>query len=995
MNSIYEFLKNLQEQNSLKKCQLLVVNDDLQAQMASDIVSFLGFKPFVLSDFRANFGDDLLSFSTELQEITKSLNEYYSYKKEDKILISPLRTISFPLPKEQCFDSFEISFADTINIEELKSKLYNWGYYFVDIVTSEAEASIRGDIIDICPLGSDSGYRISLFDDEVESIRKFDIEDQKSSKEEIDSFKITPAFLALDEQTLEEINDQIEKVDSDAFIKDIHSLGFWYLGELGEYLPQKLNSFITQEALDELDEAYVFEEKRVNKDKFLTLPQIYKAKEYQEIAPANIKEFLTFHEGKKVTIISSTEAKVKAFDLDLTNKEINYVFDSFIINVVGNSEVVISLNKEIKKRRKKRIKLVIDELQNGDFVVHEKHGIGQYQGIEPVVVMGAKRDFVVIIYAGDDKLLLPVENIDTIDRYVADGNSYAVVDKLGRGSFAKLKEKVKEKLFAIANDIIKIAAARELVNGIKINTDKKILNDFVLTSGFEYTKDQTRSIREIYEDLSSGRVMDRLLSGDVGFGKTEVAMNAILATVLDGYQAIFVCPTTLLASQHFLSMRKRFESFGVKMAKLDGKTSAKEKTSIKNALLNGELQLVVGTHSLLGIKTKNLALVIIDEEHKFGVKQKEKLKELREDVHIFSMSATPIPRTLNLALSKLKGMSSLLTPPKERLGVRTYVKEYSDKLIKEIVLREKRRGGQLFYVHNNIASIEAKKADILELLPNIKVEIIHSKIKPEEAEKIIEKFDNKEFDILLATSIVESGLHLPNANSIIIDGADRFGIADLHQLRGRVGRSDKEGFCYYVVEDKKKITNDAIKRLVALESNSYLGSGTALAHQDLEIRGGGNIIGEAQSGHIKQIGYGLYLKMLEDALATLSGDLKEQSKTVDIKLAISAYISSDYIHEDRVRLELYRRLSKCQNRDEVYVIEEEMEDRFGKPDTPTKQFLELIIIKILALSKGIKTISSYEMNITFTKSDDTKETIKSPSKDDDDIISTTLQYLRK
>ncbi|MDX9902115.1 MAG: helicase-related protein, partial [Aliarcobacter sp.] len=595
----------------------------------------------------------------------------------------------------------------------------------------------------------------------------------------------------------------------------------------------------------------------------------------------------------------------------------------------------------------------------------------------------------------DDKLLIPVENIDLIDRYVADGSSYAVVDKLGKGSFAKLKEKVKDRLFAIANDIIKIAAARELVNGIQINTDKKILEDFQKSAGFDYTKDQKRSIREIFTDLSSGRVMDRLLSGDVGFGKTEVAMNAMLAVILDGYQAIFVCPTTLLATQHYHSMQKRFSEFGISIAKLDGKTPAKEKAHIKKGLASGEIKLVIGTHSLLEIQTNNLALVIIDEEHKFGVKQKEKLKHLREDVHIFSMSATPIPRTLNLALSKLKGMSSLLTPPTERLGVRTYVKEFSDKLIKEVILREKRRGGQLFYVHNNIASIEAKKADIEQIVPGIKIQVIHSQIKPELAEKVIDAFENKEFDILLATSIVESGLHLPNANSIIIDGADRFGIADLHQLRGRVGRSNKEGFCYYVVEDKKQITDDAVKRLVALESNSYLGSGTALAHQDLEIRGGGNIIGEAQSGHIKQIGYGLYLKMLEDALASLSGENKPEKKTIDIKLAISAYISDDYIHEDRVRLELYRRLSKASDIQDVYKIEEEMEDRFSKPDIYTKQFIELIIIKILALNLGIQSISSYEMAITFTKANDTKETIKSPSKDDDDIIATTLRYLRK
>ena len=995
MKNIYDFLKNLKNEKRVKECQLLIVNDDRQAQIASDIVAYLGFKSFVLSDFRANFGDDLLSFSTELQDITKVLNSYYNYKKQDKILISPIRTISYALPKEKCFDSFTINFADTIKIDEFKSKLYNWGYYFVDIVTSEGEVSIRGDIIDICPLGSDLGFRVSLFDDEVESIRKFDIEDQKSLKEEIETFSINPAFLALDEESMGAINEQIETVSSDAFIKDIHSLGFWYLNDLGEYLPNNLSSFITQEALDEIEEVYVFEEKRINKDKFLLTPQIYSSKEYKEISPSNVKEFISFHKEKKITIISGTEAKVKAYDLDLNDKNIKYVFDNYILNLLGNDEVIISLNKEVKKRRKKKVKLVLDELQLNDYVVHEKHGIGQYKGIEPVTVMGAKRDFVIVMYAGNDKLLIPVENIDLIDRYVADGSSYAVVDKLGKGSFAKLKEKVKDRLFAIANDIIKLAAARELVNGIKINTEKKLLEDFPKSAGFDYTKDQKRSIKEIFADLSSGRVMDRLLSGDVGFGKTEVAMNAMLAVVLDGFQALFICPTTLLASQHFHGIQKRFSEFGIKVAKLDGKTSAKEKTSIKKALENGDIQIVIGTHSLLSVKTKDLALVIIDEEHKFGVKQKEKLKQLREDVHIFSMSATPIPRTLNLALSKLKGMSSLLTPPTERLGVRTYVKEFSDKLIKEVVLREKRRGGQLFYVHNNIASIEAKKADIEQIVPGIKIQIIHSQIKPELAEKIIEDFEEKEFDILLATSIVESGLHLPNANSIIIDGADRFGIADLHQLRGRVGRSNKEGFCYYVVEDKKQITDDAVKRLVALESNSYLGSGTALAHQDLEIRGGGNIIGEAQSGHIKQIGYGLYLKMLEDALASLSGDEKAQKKTVDIKLAISAYISDDYIHEDRVRLELYRRLSKASDIQEVYKIEEEMEDRFGKPDIFTKQFIELIIIKILALDKGIQTISSYEMAITFTKADDTKETIKSPSKDDDDIIATTLRYLRK
>ncbi|NQY23379.1 MAG: DEAD/DEAH box helicase [Campylobacteraceae bacterium] len=989
MNNLYHFFSNKND------CELLIVSDDKEAQVAKDILEFKGKKPFVLADFRANYGDDLLSFSEELQVITNVLQDYYSYKKQNKVLIVPLRTASYAMPKEKCFDSFEIEFASTINIKELKNKLFNWGYYFVDIVTSEGEVSIRGDIIDICPLGVSKGFRVSLFDDEVESIRYFDIEDQKSLKEELPSFSISPAFLALSEDDLDALNEEIQKIDNDAFIKDIHSLGFWYLNDLGEYLPSKLTSYVTYNALDELEEAYIFEAKRIAKEKFLTLPKIPKTNNYKHIEAANVKEFISFHSDKKITIISSSEAKIKSHDLDLNDKNITYSFNPFIINILSNDEVVISLNKEIKKRRKKRVKLVLDELKVGDFVVHESHGIGQYTGIKPVVVMGSKRDFVIVKYAGEDILLIPVENIDLIDRYVVDGSSYATLDKLGKGSFAKLKDKVRDKLFAIANDIIKLAAARELINGIKIPTPHEAIKNFQLSAGFDYTKDQTRSINEMFEDLSSGRVMDRLLSGDVGFGKTEVAMNGLLSTLLNKNQAIFVCPTTLLCAQHYVGIKQRLSPLGFSVEKLDGRTSAKDKTRIKKLLESGDIDLVIGTHSLLGIKAKNLGLVIIDEEHKFGVKQKEKLKELRDDVHIYSMSATPIPRTLNLALSKLKGMSSLLTAPSERIGVRTFVKEFSDKLIKEIVLREKRRGGQIFFVHNNIASMQAKKEDLEDIIPNIKIEIIHSKISAAQSEKILADFTVGKFDILLATSIIESGLHLPNANSIIIDGADRFGIADLHQLRGRVGRGHKEGFCYFLVEDKKTITQDAIKRLLALESNSYLGSGTALAHQDLEIRGGGNIIGEAQSGHIKQIGYGLYLKMLEEALASLGGDKKPTKENVDIKLSISAFISGDYIAEDRVRLELYRRLSKATSKDAVYLIQDEMEDRFGKLDLPSKQFIELIIIKIMALNLDIKTIMSYEMNITFIDTNNIKTTIKSKSRDDDDLIITTLQYLRK
>ncbi|MEA3513524.1 MAG: transcription-repair coupling factor [Campylobacterota bacterium] len=989
MNKIFNFLK---ENNST---QLIIVSDEKEANIARDCASFLGKKPYVLSDLRANWGDDLLSFTDEIKELTSTLQNYHSYKKQDKILISPIRTITYPLPKQDCFDNITIEFAQTLNIKELKDKLYNWGYYFVDIVTSDGEISIRGDIVDICPANSEFGYRISLFDDEIEGIRKFDVETQKSNKEEIESFNISASFLAFSSDKLEEINEKIEKSNIDVFEKDVHSLGFWFLDDDASFYTHKLKSAITKKALDEIEEVYIFDEKRIDKDELLSTTPILENKIYKEISVANYKEYLEFHKDKKITIISSSEAKIRANEFDINNKNIRYKTGYEILNLVSDEELIISLNKEIRKKRKKKPKIVLDELQTDDFVVHEVHGIGQFKGIEPVTIMGACRDFVIVNYAGEDRLLIPVENIGIIDRYLADSGSTATLDKLGKGSFAKLKGKVKEKLFAIASDIIAIAAKRELTHGIKIDTNKEEIKLLQGNAGFEYTKDQNRSVKEFLTDMNSGLVMDRLLSGDVGFGKTEVAMNGMLAVLLNGFQVLFVCPTTLLSSQHFEGIKKRFEPFGIKIAKLDGRTTAKEKTSIKKDLENGTVNLVVGTHSLLNVKCKNLALVVIDEEHKFGVKQKEKLKNLRSDVHIFSMSATPIPRTLNLAMSKIKGMSSLLTPPSERLGVRSFVKEYDDKLIKEVILREKRRGGQVFYIYNNIATIETKKVDLLELMPNLRISVMHSKITTSQSEKTLEDFEAGEIDILLATSIVESGLHLPNANSMIIDGSDRFGIADLHQLRGRVGRGAKEGFCYFVVQDKKTITKDAIRRLLALESNSYLGSGTALAHQDLEIRGGGNIIGEAQSGHIKQIGYGLYLKMLEEAIATLSGEIKEETQEVDIKLSITAYISSDYVTEDRVRLELYRRLSRCTSKAEVYEIQDEAEDRFGKLNLPTKQFIELIIIKINALEKKIKTISNYDMNITIVYQNDKKETIKSPSRDDDDLINTTLKYLTK
>ncbi|MEA2099357.1 MAG: TRCF domain-containing protein, partial [Campylobacterota bacterium] len=422
--------------------------------------------------------------------------------------------------------------------------------------------------------------------------------------------------------------------------------------------------------------------------------------------------------------------------------------------------------------------------------------------------------------------------------------------------------------------------------------------------------------------------------------------------------------------------------------------STKDKNQVIKALASGELDVVVGTHSLFGLEFKNLGVVIIDEEHKFGVKQKEKIKELYHNVHLLSMSATPIPRSLNQALSSIKTMSQLLTPPSERQGVRTFVKEYGEKLIKEVILRELRRGGQVFYVHNSIDHMPIKMGELKALLPDLRIVMLHSKIPAVQTEKELLKFEAGEYDLMIATSIIESGIHMPNVNTILVDGADRFGIADLHQLRGRVGRGGVEGFAYFIVQNKENLTDEAKKRLLALESNSFLGSGSVLAYHDLEIRGGGNLVGDAQSGHIKNIGYSLYLRMLEDAIKELSNTVDTPRAKIDIKLTISAYMSDEVIKEDRLRLDIYRRLAGCEEVVEIYEIQEEVIDRFGELDNPTTQFFELMVIKLLSLDKKIRSISNYGQNITITYMNESKESIKSKSKDDDDIIKETLFYLR-
>ena len=986
-SALFQYFKESKNQN----IEVLICEDSKEVYELEGVAKFFKKEVLLFPDFRPTFGDDLRSYKEELNQLFSSLRSYYGAKKKP-LVISPLKTLLFHMPKEEILKSTSLEFGQKLDLKSFKEQMLFWGYNFVDMVQVEGEISFRGDIIDIFTPSSENPIRISLFDNEIEQMKFFELESQRTLQDELESFEITSAFYSLDEEEFNTLNERVINSPFDSLSKDIASLGYWHLESSAYNFLRDKNVKLVRNLDNLLKDAYGINNPTVSRD-FFDLEVLENSDDYKELVVADVNSLLKVHKNKKITIIASNRAVMKQVGI-YDSQNITEVYAPYILNIISKDELVISLNKPDKKRRRRKSSILLDDLKVGDYVVHEDYGVGIFEGIEQAEILGGVKDFIVIKYMGDDKILLPVENLDFIDRYIASGGATPILDKLGKGSFGKLKEKVKKRLFEIAGSIVNTAAARALIKAPIIKVNKHELKEFQSSAGFSYTNDQEQSINEIITQIESGHIMDRLLSGDVGFGKTEVAMNTIFAAYKSGFQSALIVPTTLLSAQHFRSLNERFENLGIRVAKLDRFISTKEKNRIIKDLANGEIDSVVGTHALFAQEFKNLGVVIIDEEHKFGVKQKEKIKELYHNVHLLSMSATPIPRSLNQAMSSIKTMSQLLTPPSERQGVRTFVKEYDEKLIKEVILRELRRGGQIFYVHNSIDHMPIKFGELKALLPELRVVMLHSKISAVETEKELLKFEAGEYDLMIATSIIESGIHMPRVNTIIVDGADRFGIADLHQLRGRVGRGSYEGFAYLIVKDKETLTDEAKKRLLALESNSFLGSGSVLAYHDLEIRGGGNLVGDAQSGHIKNIGYSLYLRMLEDAIKELSNSVDTPRAKVDIKLTISAYISDEVVKEDRLRLDIYRRLSACENVVEVYEIEEELIDRFGELDTQTKQFFELMVIKLLSLEKNIRSVSNYGQNITFTYINESKESVKSKSKDDDDIINETLYYLR-
>jgi transcription-repair coupling factor (superfamily II helicase) len=616
-----------------------------------------------------------------------------------------------------------------------------------------------------------------------------------------------------------------------------------------------------------------------------------------------------------------------------------------------------------KRRRSDQFIAEVSALREGDYVVHTEHGIGRYDGLETLSVSGAPHDCLKLVYAENAKLYLPVENIELLSRFGSEDIAVQL-DKLGGAAWQARKSKVKKRLKDLADELMKIAAARALREGEAIAPPEGSYEEFVARFPYPETDDQLGAIEDVLTDLQSGKPMDRLVCGDVGFGKTEVALRAAFVVALSGRQVAIVVPTTLLARQHFKSFTERFQGLPVRVEQLSRMVPAKDQKAIKSELADGSVDIVIGTHALLGkeVKFRDLGMMIIDEEQHFGVKQKEKLKQFKANTHVLTLTATPIPRTLQMSLSGVRELSLITTPPIDRLAVRTFVLPFDPMVVREAIMREHFRGGQTYYVCPRIEDLDGVREQLEELVPEVRIVVAHGRMAPTQLEEVMGAFYDGKFDVLLCTSIVESGLDVPSANTIVLHRADMFGLATLYQLRGRIGRSKVRGYAYLTYQPDTKLNQTAQQRLHVIETLDTLGAGFSLASHDMDIRGAGNLLGEEQSGHIREVGVELYQQMLEEAVANARGEgsalAADEAWTPNINLGLPVLIPEDYVADLQVRLDLYRRIARLVDQQEIEGFAAELIDRFGPLPQEVENLLALVGLKRLCREAGVDRVDA-------------------------------------
>ena len=1009
------YLNNLKKKN---KNILVVVNSLYEANKLYSSVENYTDKVllFPMDDFLTS---EALAISPDL-EITRleTLNKLNSNEKY--IVITNLMGYLRYLPKKENYNKFliNLSVGDEIDPKKLANLLYSSGYKKDTLVTKTGEYAVRGFVIDIFPLEEDNPVRIEFFGDEIESIRYFDPNKQSSLKK-IKSIKVRPCTEFLSTKTVEEnyVGKQkylpkYEKVsnildylrDSFTIFKDYEQLKISYTNIL--------NEIMTYQKSKDLDYSgkYMFDFDEIGVDDYINYMTINNLSN-KNVINYDIKTINSFNEnvdsintyirdcisnGKTVIIclkkhqirnlVKNLNMRIHETSLDkiyenevnIVEKDINEGF-IYLNYVFLSSKELFNIKEKHKKYNTKYKYAVnisdINKLEIGDYVVHDVHGIGIYNGIKTLEVAGLLKDYIEVIYKGKDKLYIPVEKIDLLSKYSGKEGVSPKINKLGGKEWERTKARVKARVNDMADELIELYAERESRSGFAFSPDDEMLLDFEKCFPYELTKDQIVAIKQIKEDMERPVPMDRLLCGDVGFGKTEVAFIAAFKAILDSKQVLFLCPTTILSDQHYKNALERFKDFPVSIAILNRFTSPKEVKRIITGLKEGTIDLVFGTHRLLSddVKPKDLGLLVVDEEQRFGVKHKEIIKQIKTNVDVLTLSATPIPRTLQMSLVGIRSLSLIETPPINRYPVQTYVIEENNQLIKDAIYKELSRGGQAFLLYNKVQSMEEEVAKLKRLVPDARVVSAHGQLNKNDLESRIMDFINHKYDVLVCSTIIETGIDIPNVNTLIIKDADRFGLSQLYQIRGRVGRSDKFAYAYLMYNKNKVLTETAIKRLNVIKEFTALGSGFSIATRDLSIRGAGDILGSEQAGFIDSVGIDLYLKLLNDEVERKKGNLPLEENEEDSEdkplLSVNTHIEDDYVSEDDLKIEIHRKINEINSLESLKLVKSELEDRFGKLSEDVIIYMYEEWFENLAKKLKIKNVrqTKNSIELVFTK----------------------------
>ncbi|MDK8324019.1 transcription-repair coupling factor [Lactobacillus iners] len=965
---------------------------------------------------------------SSLDELSQRLDAMsFLLTKQKGIVISTPQALQYPLPAAIKFkaNSLTLKVNQVCNLSKICDFLVRCGYKRDDLVANPGEFALRGDILDIYPINIAYPYRIEFFDDEIDNIRTFNPVSQRTKD-------------SLTEVVIEPADDQLDKL----YQNEDYTTILDYLTESGiicfddirairqnivqidarnrDYLAHETSTNIKNSRLDftsifnQIVQAKIYSslfQVSVNDLKIDQLLNLHTREPQQFFSQMSlIKNELSVYELQQQTVIIQADNLVRAkqikstfadYGIDITiaaenrlipNKR-QIIVDNFNqgfvlprINLVYLTEHDLfnrqpHIHKKIKSLENAQQIRSYQELNPGDYVVHINHGIGIFEGIKTLESNGKKGDYITITYRNHDQLFVPADQLGVVQKYVASDGKIPKINKLGGNEWAKTKCRVQEKIEDIADELLAIYAHRATEKGFAFLPDDELQRDFEASFPYLETPDQIKAIKEIKLDMQKEKPMDRLLVGDVGFGKTEVALRAAFKAIDSGKQVAFLVPTTILAEQHYATMLERFKDFPVNVAMLCRFQTEKEADEIATNLSNGKIDIVVGTHRILSrdIKFKNLGLLIIDEEQRFGVKHKEKLKKLKNNIDVLTLTATPIPRTLHMSMIGVRDLSVMETPPANRYPIQTYVTEETPNIVREACLRELARNGQIFFLHNKIQDIDQKVAYLSQLIPEARIEYIHGRMSERQLEDIMLRFTQKKFDILVTTTIIETGVDLPNVNTLLVENADTYGLSQLYQLRGRIGRSSRLAYAYFLYKRDKVLTEVSEKRLNAIRDFTALGSGFKIAMRDLSIRGAGNILGKQQHGFIDSVGYDLYAQMLDQTIKQKRGDKVCHKTNAEVRINLEAYIPTEYISSQKQKIEFYKKIKHANDVKAIDDIADELIDRFGTYPKSVENLLNIATIKVLADTAQILSITNIDKKIDIVLDQKASEELKGPN----------------